>query len=41
MLPNLPHLGVNDIKTHRWFAGMDWDALYRKEIPPFYKPSIK
>jgi protein kinase A len=33
--------GVNDIKTHRWFAGMDWDALYRKEIPPFYKPSIK
>ncbi|EAS03842.2 CAMP-dependent kinase catalytic subunit (macronuclear) [Tetrahymena thermophila SB210] len=33
--------GVNDIKTHRWFADMDWDALFHKKIPPTYKPVVK
>lgn len=33
--------GVNDIKTHRWFAEIDWDALVDKKIPAPYKPAIK
>jgi len=33
--------GVSDIKTHRWYAGLDWDALLKRQIPPFYKPTVK
>ncbi|ORY57390.1 kinase-like domain-containing protein, partial [Leucosporidium creatinivorum] len=24
--------GALDVKNHRWFEGVDWDAVYRKEI---------
>eukprot|EP01102_Stenamoeba_stenopodia_P013350 TRINITY_DN431_c0_g1_i3.p1 TRINITY_DN431_c0_g1~~TRINITY_DN431_c0_g1_i3.p1 ORF type:complete len:357 (+),score=50.17 TRINITY_DN431_c0_g1_i3:182-1252(+) len=31
--------GAADVKGHPWFAGIDWDKLYRKEItPPFIPP---
>lgn len=36
--------GTNDadeIKSHPWFEGLDWDALYRKEIPAPFVPIIK
>jgi hypothetical protein len=33
--------GANDIKTHRWFAQMDWDQLIQKKIVPIYKPVVK
>lgn len=33
--------GVQDIKTHRWFADIDWDALAQKKIPAIYKPTVK
>jgi serine/threonine protein kinase len=30
-----------DVKRHKWFRGVDWDALYRKEIPPPWIPPLK
>ncbi|EER02463.1 protein kinase, putative [Perkinsus marinus ATCC 50983] len=33
--------GADDIKKHKWFASIDWDALLRKEIPAPYKPDMK
>lgn len=33
--------GVNDIKNHRWFADIDWNALVGKKIPVPYKPTVK
>jgi len=33
--------GVDDIKTHRWFAQIDWEALVSKKIPAVYKPPVK
>jgi hypothetical protein len=33
--------GVNDIKTHRWFAEIDWEQLAAKKIPAIYKPIVK
>lgn len=33
--------GVNDIKTHRWFADINWDDLLAKKIVAPYKPVIK
>jgi len=29
------------IKAHPFFNGINWDALYRREIEPPYKPNIK
>lgn len=34
------HRGSRDIFSHMWFAEIDWDSLYRKEIPAPYVPSI-
>jgi len=28
----------DEVKAHAFFAGIDWDALYRKEIPPPFTP---
>lgn len=28
--------GFDEIKNHPWFAGIDWDKLYRKELPVPY-----
>ena len=33
--------GVNDIKKHRWFKSLDWQALVEKRIPVPYKPIVK
>lgn len=30
--------GVEDVKKHAFFKGIDWDKLLRKEIDPPYKP---
>lgn len=32
--------GVNEIKNHPFFATIDWDKLYRKEIQPPFKPAV-
>ncbi len=33
--------GVDDIKKHRWFKNLDWQALLEKRIPVPYKPIVK
>lgn len=33
--------GVNDIKNHRLFKGLDWDKLRSKELPAPYVPKVK
>jgi len=33
--------GVNDIKNHKWFAGIDWERLARCETPGTYIPPLK
>lgn len=32
--------GVDDIKAHSFFRGIDWGKLAKKEIPAPYKPFI-
>ncbi|KAK0089341.1 hypothetical protein PV325_007885 [Microctonus aethiopoides] len=32
--------GVQEIKNHVFFASIDWDALYRKEVTPPFKPAV-
>lgn len=34
-------IGANDVKTHRWFGDIDWEALLSKNIHAPYKPTIK
>ncbi|KAL7714072.1 non-specific serine/threonine protein kinase [Entamoeba marina] len=31
----------NDIKSHPWFEGLDWDKLVKKELPPPWKPVVR
>ena len=31
--------GVLEIKSHPFFAGIDWEKLYRKELTPPFKPA--
>ncbi|CAL1689713.1 unnamed protein product [Lasius platythorax] len=33
--------GVEEIKNHIFFATIDWDALYKKEIRPPFKPAVR
>lgn len=33
--------GFADIMAHPWFAGLDWDALYRKAVVPPFEPDSK
>eukprot|EP01016_Furgasonia_blochmanni_P044644 TRINITY_DN6219_c0_g3_i4.p2 TRINITY_DN6219_c0_g3~~TRINITY_DN6219_c0_g3_i4.p2 ORF type:complete len:222 (+),score=51.51 TRINITY_DN6219_c0_g3_i4:452-1117(+) len=33
--------GAQDIKDHRWFAGLEWNALLMRKIAAPYKPPIK
>ena len=33
--------GVNDIKNHRWYSGMDWTKLISRLIEAPHKPTIK
>lgn len=32
--------GAEDVKSHPFFAGLDWDALERKEISPPWLPAV-
>lgn len=32
--------GFEDIKNHPWFACIDWDKLFRREMIPPYKPVV-
>ncbi|CAB3362156.1 Hypothetical predicted protein [Cloeon dipterum] len=32
--------GVQEIKAHSFFATIDWDKLYNKEISPPFKPAV-
>ncbi|KAH9627683.1 hypothetical protein HF086_016837 [Spodoptera exigua] len=32
--------GIEDIKNHEFFASIDWDALYRKEVVPPFRPAV-
>lgn len=32
--------GIDDIKKHRWFADMDWDALMEKRVPAPVIPRV-
>eukprot|EP01113_Clastostelium_recurvatum_P044421 TRINITY_DN74_c0_g1_i2.p1 TRINITY_DN74_c0_g1~~TRINITY_DN74_c0_g1_i2.p1 ORF type:complete len:402 (-),score=118.55 TRINITY_DN74_c0_g1_i2:66-1271(-) len=33
--------GGDEIKSHPWFKGLDWEKLDRKEIIPPFKPRVK
>ncbi|CAG9335692.1 unnamed protein product [Blepharisma stoltei] len=33
--------GVNDIKNHRWNAGLDWIRLLQKQLDMPYRPTIR
>lgn len=32
--------GIEEIKNHPFFATIDWNALYKKEIKPPFKPAV-
>lgn len=32
--------GFEDIKAHPWFRGIDWDAMYKKEVVPPFEPDV-
>lgn len=32
--------GVEEIKCHSFFASVDWDKLYRRDIVPPFKPVV-
>lgn len=33
--------GVQDIKSHKWFAGFEWESLKKKALSPPFKPIVK
>lgn len=33
--------GKEEIKRHAFFAGLDWDKLAKRQLPPPFKPTIK
>lgn len=33
--------GSTDVFSHEWFQEVDWETLYRKEIPAPYVPKIE
>lgn len=37
----LGYNGFDELQKHPWFKDINWDALYRKEVDPPYKPSVK
>lgn len=32
---------VEALRAHPWFARLDWDALFRKEVTPPFKPKVR
>lgn len=46
LLSKTPHKrlgsnGVDEIKKHIWFRGIDWKKLEKKQVVPPYKPALK
>jgi len=33
--------GVNTLKSHKWFEGFDWDAMFAFTLEAPYKPVVK
>ncbi len=33
--------GVEDVKRHKWFAGLDWSALYACKIKAPFQPEVR
>lgn len=33
--------GGDDVLAHRWFSRVDWETLYRCEIPAPFKPDVR
>ena len=33
--------GADDIQKHKWFRGIDWESIMRKEIPPPIVPEVR
>ncbi|KAG8833916.1 hypothetical protein FRC17_009875 [Serendipita sp. 399] len=33
--------GLNDVKAHPWFKGIDWERLQAKELTPVFQPDQK
>lgn len=33
--------GFQDIKEHKWFKNVSWDALANKQLPPPFQPGVK
>ena len=31
---------IDELKTHQWFYGLDWDALYRRKITAPFVPVL-
>jgi len=32
--------GAEDIKKHKWYRGLNWAALYNKNIPAYLVPEV-
>lgn len=32
--------GFEDIKSHPWFKGINWNALHNKEVVPPFEPDV-
>ena len=37
----LPPAGAEDIKKHKWFRGLNWAALYNKQMPAPFVPELR
>lgn len=33
--------GFQDLKAHPWFHGIDWQAIYNKEVVPPFEPDVR
>ena len=33
--------GAEDIKNHRWFKGMDWQAVLGRKVPTPHRPRVR
>ena len=33
--------GAEDVKTHQWFQGLDWEEVYSKKLKPPFVPTVK
>lgn len=37
----LGYNGFDEIKNHPWFKDINWEALYKKEVIPPFRPNVK